>query len=132
METTSTHIKYKSNDNDDSNIIFFIILDRCMCRRKTLTSVPKCLSDVKSTWPNTKRTALHVAARFGYHECISKLVQLGSNIEKKDKDGKTALELAAWKNHCTTIQELVRFGANLKAINAYKFIKTVDNCIKGI
>ena len=50
-----------------------------------------------SVWPNTKRTALHVAARFGNPGCVTILVENGADLEKEDKDGKTALELAVWK-----------------------------------
>ena len=64
--------------------------------------------------PKTKRTALHVAARFGNAECIPILVRFGANIETEDKDGKTALELAVWKKHCLAAQELKKLGASIK------------------
>ena len=75
--------------------------------------------------PNTKRTALHVAARFGNAECIPILVRFGANIETGDKDGKTALELAVWKKHCLAAQELEKLGANKKGLAASK-------CFEGI
>ena len=81
-------------------------------------------------WPKTRRTALHIAARFGFHECIKELIVNGADIERKDKDGKTPLELAAWKNHCQTIQELVRLGAKKYPMD-YDLLKKVHSCSKG-
>ena len=75
--------------------------------------------------PNTRRTALHVAARFGNAECIPVLIRFGANIETEDKDGKTALELAVWKKHCIAAQELEKFGANKKGL-------TASDCFEGI
>ena len=85
----------------------------------------RCLKTVLSVRPNTKRTALHIAARFGNAECIPILVRFGAYIETEDKDGKTALELAVWKKHCLAAQELEKLGANKKGLAASK-------CFKGI
>ena len=73
--------------------------------------------------PNTKRTALHVAARFGHAECIPILVRFGANIETEDKDGKTALELAVWKKQCLAAHELEKLGANKKGLASSKCFK---------
>ena len=75
--------------------------------------------------PKTKRTALHVAARFGNAECIPILVRFGANIETEDKDGKTALELAVWKKHCLAAQELEKLGASIKGLRNRR-------CFEGI
>ena len=81
-----------------------------------------------SVWPNTKRTALHVAARFGNPECVTILVENGADLEKEDKDGKTALELAVWKKQCPVIQELAKLGAKKKYLTKQQF----GNCFKRI
>ena len=81
-----------------------------------------------SVWPNTKRTALHVAARFGNPECVPILVENGADLEKEDKDGKTALELAVWKKQCPVIQELAKLGAKKKYLTKQQF----GNCFKRI
>ena len=82
-------------------------------------------------WGNTNRTALHVAARYGRHECIEGLILNGADIEKQDKDGRTPLELAAWKSHCLAIQELVRLGAN-KPWTAHTLLKNIGTCLDGL
>ena len=89
--------------------------------------VDKCLPSVKSVWPNTKRTALHVVARHGHSKCISILVQNGANTEKLDKDGKTPLALAAWQNDCESIQELLKAGARVEKVGT-KHLKTIELC----
>ena len=97
-----------------------------MCRKNSAKH--DCLNDVSALWPNTKRTALHIAARFGYSECVPILVKYGADIEKEDKDGKTALELAVWKQHCLVIQELHKLGANKRSITRQQF----GNCLKSM
>ena len=77
--------------------------------------------------PNTRRTALHVAARFGNAECIPVLVRFGANIDTEDKDGKTALELAVWKKHCLAAQELEKMGANKKGLTASPCFEGMKN-----
>ena len=89
------------------------------------------MKDVASVWPKTKRTALHIAARYGFHECINDLKVNGADIEAKDKDGKTPLELAAWKKHSHTIQELVRLGDKQYSMD-YKLLKNIHICLKGM
>ena len=90
----------------------------------------KCLEDVKSTMPKTKRTALHLAARYGKYECISVLVSRGSNIEERDKDGQTPLALAAWQYHCRVVEELIRLGAKKNEIKL-KLRSNIDQCLEG-
>ena len=88
------------------------------------------MKDVYASWPNTKRTALHVAARNGDTACILKLVHIGANIEQIDKDAKTALALAAWKHNCQSIKELVRMGADTQALSKI-LMKNIESCLKG-
>lgn len=89
--------------------------------------VDKCLPSVKSVWPNTKRTALHIVARHGHSQCISILVGSGANTESLDKDGKTSLALAAWQNDCESIQELLKAGARVEKVGT-KHLKTIELC----
>ena len=89
--------------------------------------VDKCLPRVKSVWPNTKRTALHIVARHGHSQCISILVESGANTESLDKDGKTPLALAAWQNDCESIQELLKAGARVEKVGA-RHLKNIDLC----
>ena len=89
--------------------------------------VDKCLPRVKSVWPNTKRTALHIVARHGHSQCISILVESGANTESLDKDGKTPLALAAWQNDCESIQELLKAGARVEKVGT-KHLKTIELC----
>ena len=89
--------------------------------------VDNCLPSVKSVWPNTKRTALHVVARHGHSKCISILVQNGANTEKLDKDGKTPLALAAWQNDCESIQELLKAGARMEKVGT-RHLKNINLC----
>ena len=91
--------------------------------------VDKCLPSVKSVWPNTKRTALHIVARHGHSQCISILVESGANTESLDKDGKTPLALAAWQNDCESIQELLKAGARVEKVGT-KHLKTIELCEK--
>ena len=89
--------------------------------------VDECLASVKSVWPNTKRTALHVVARHGHSKCISILIESGANTETLDKDGKTPLALAAWQNDCESIQELLKAGARVEKVER-THLKNIDLC----
>ena len=64
-----------------------------------------------------KRSALHIAARFGKTECARVLVAAGARIEARDKDGKTPLQLAAWKKHCGVVKVLVSARAKEDRLN---------------
>ena len=89
-----------------------------------------CLKNVHERLPKTNRTALHIAARYGVEECIAILIKEGADIEAEDKDGKTAIALAAWKRHCNIIRLLVKIGAR-KETAGRKYSKNLDECIQG-
>ena len=59
------------------------------------------------TTNGAKRTALHIAARYNKADCAKILIDAGANIEARDKDQKTPLQLAAWKKNCGPIKALV-------------------------
>ena len=52
----------------------------------------------KDTWwcgmCYTTTTALHEAVRYGQVSIVEYLLQVGADVEKKDSDGRTALEVA--------------------------------------
>ena len=100
-------------------------LDNCLCQFREY-----CLQNVHSRLHKTNRTALHLAARYGKEECIGVLVKQGANIEAKDKDGQTAVALAAWKRHCNVIKILIKVGANRETAGS-KYSKNIEECLKS-
>src|SRR5689334_19932880 len=60
-----------------------------------------------------RNTALHVAARKGYLECLVLLLKHGANVNKKRKDGKTPLHLAALNGLLKCCEYLINHGANV-------------------
>ena len=61
--------------------IILNLLESCLCQLKNQDG--RCFKNVLSTFKKSKRTALHIAARHGNYECISILVEHGSNIEQR-------------------------------------------------
>ncbi|KAL6722381.1 hypothetical protein ACLMJK_001488 [Lecanora helva] len=57
------------------------------------------------------RTALHFAAEFGSEDVISLLLQNGADREASDKDGLTALQLAAFRRKIHNADTLLNMGA---------------------
>ena len=105
------------------------LLENCLCQLRKPDG--KCFfQNVRSTLRESSHTALHLAAFEGNHECISILVEHGANIEERDKDGQTPLVLAAGKNHCIAVSELILFGANKYAVND-SLHNNIDECMKG-
>ena len=94
-------------------------MKKCLCMMpKAHRSLPKgklCFESEK-TLNADNRTALHVAARFNEFECAKILVNSKADINAKDKDKKTPLQLAAGFNkdasHCASINVLVTMNAN--------------------
>ena len=104
----------------------------CLCQLGwRITYYKRCFTSVKSKLLQSNRSPLHIAARYGVNECIPTLLHLGSMLEAKDKDGATPLALAAWGNHCSTINILLDNGA--KSSNLMKNAKEkVDKCLINI
>ena len=73
-----------------------------------------CLRNVHSRIPETNRSALHQASINGDINCIKALVRRGSNMDDKDKDGHTPLELALLQNKCKVATYLTKLGASTK------------------
>ena len=82
------------------------------------------------TTNGAKRTALHIAARYGKTDCAKILIEAGANVEARDKDQKTALHLAAWKKHCGPIQALVTARAKDDYLSQ-KLKDNVEACSPG-
>jgi len=71
-----------------------------------------------------QRTALHAACRKGHLEAVKVLLRAKSNLESKDKCGRTALHVAIIKRQEETVKiEMVRVllesGANLESKDKY-------------
>ena len=61
---------------------------------------------------------LHAAAKKNDTASLLALLQQGTNIHAADKDGQTALMLAADKNHLQAVQTLLAHGAQITAKGA--------------
>lgn len=64
-------------------------------------------------------TPLLIASKNGHFEIVRFLVEHGADVNDRDRGRqKTALHLAAWYRHLSTVQCLVRLGAGLVAKDA--------------
>ena len=77
------------------------------------------------------RTALHITARYGQTECAKVLIKAGAVVDGLDKDKKTPLQLAAWKNHCGVMKELVKARANEAVITSNAEKANLKTCAPG-
>ena len=59
------------------------------------------------------KTALHVAARYGQHECVQFLLTRGAEKEARDSDQKTPIQLALNMQRCKSIKILVEAKADI-------------------
>ena len=55
----------------------------------------------------------HSAAIQGHIECLKELIAAGADINKEDKDGRTALWTAANQGHIECLKELIAAGADI-------------------
>ena len=64
-------------------------------------------------------TPLHLAARFGFVEILTVLIENGANISGRDCNGSTALHIAACHNQFAVFKKLVEQGVdpNVKSFN---------------
>lgn len=63
-------------------------------------------------------TPLHLACRDGHEKIASFLLEMGANVESKNKFGRTpSLYLASWKGHGTIVSFLLQNGAK---VNVYQ------------
>lgn len=80
-------------------------------------------ADVEAIVPNPqsvlyKSTPLHVAASDGKAGIVELLVKAGAKVERRDKDGCTALFLAVRDGHEKVSKFLIEHGADIKATNS--------------
>jgi uncharacterized protein len=66
---------------------------------------------------NTNKTALMLAASYGYVEVAEQLLQRGADVQAVDGDGNTALHLATCNNKPELISLLLQHGADVNARN---------------
>ena len=58
---------------------------------------------------------------WGHHRVVKRLIHVGADIEKLDKNGNTALMLASQLGHTSTVLQLIRSGADVSAKNKLGF-----------
>src|SRR5262245_54479384 len=64
---------------------------------------------------------LGVAARNGHTKTVRNLIKAGSDVNGRDRDGKTALMWAASYGHTDTLRALIDLGADVNAQSYYKW-----------
>lgn len=62
------------------------------------------------------RTALHMAADFGFGECVAVLLEAGGRAEARDWDGLTPLMRAACEGRLDCVKLLIAAGADIDAM----------------
>jgi len=94
-------------------------LAKCLClipaEHKNALPAGKLCFDAQSVNAQN-RTALHVAARYGKHKCVKTLIAKGADVEARDVDQKTPIQLAQWKSKefgCGSVRALVRAQAKI-------------------
>ena len=97
--------------------------------KSNLPTGEKSFASVRSL-NKINRTALHIAARFGDAECVKTLYESGANIEARDKQGKTPLQLAQWKSAefgCAAVNALIDAHAKTDYLSQNE-VKAVEAC----
>ena len=66
------------------------------------------------------RTALHIAAEYGYQEILRELLEKDSScVDSQDSIKETPLHLAVSSNNISSVEILLRYGANPNIQNSY-------------
>jgi len=107
-----------------NNVYELTTLAKCLClipaEHKNALPAGQLCFDAQSV--NAKnRTALHLAARYGKHKCVKTLIDNGANVEARDADQKTPIQLAQWKSKefgCGSVRALVRAQAKIDHLGA--------------
>ena len=107
----------------------FMDASRC-CTPKTIASLmPRAVDLETRGWFD--RTALHFAAEGGNLRAIDFMLDLGADLEARDKDGLTPIMAAIDSSSgWDAVEHLARHGANLKARNDYGqtvLMQAIDN-----
>ena len=133
------------NADDSIDVLFSSgLLKKCLCLMPRRVHPNHATDPTKSFLPTRmgcygspliknkdQRTALHIAARYGQTECAKILIQNGAVVDGLDKDGKSPLQLAAWKNHCGVMKELVKSRANTNVITSNTEKSNLKACAPG-
>ncbi len=59
-----------------------------------------------------------MAAHVGRTEVVSLLLDAGADIEAKDRDGSTPLQVAAWQGHANVVRLLLAAGADIDSLDS--------------
>jgi len=96
-------------------------LAKCLClvpaAHKNALPAGKSCFDSPTAVNAKNRTALHIAARYGNHKCTKTLIENKANVEARDADKKTPIQLAQWKSDelgCGSVKALVNAQAKLE------------------
>jgi len=123
-----------------NNVYELTTLAKCLClipaEHKDAIPAGKLCFDGLSSVNSKKRTALHIAARYGKHKCVKTLIAKGANVEALDADKKTPIQLAQWKSEelgCGSVVALVNGNAvithldNAERARVTKCMKQIEN-----
>jgi len=121
-----------------NNVYELTALTKCLClmpakQPNVLPSGKLCFDGLNSVNAQN-RTALHIAARYGKHKCVKTLITKGANVEAKDADHKTPLELAQWKSEelgCGSVVALVNGNAVMAHLGDRERAR-VSKCMKEV
>ena len=96
-------------------------LAKCLClvpaAHKNALPAGKSCFDSPTDLNAKNRTALHIASRYGKHKCTRTLIENKANVEARDADEKTPIQLAQWKSDelgCGSVKALVNAQAKLE------------------
>lgn len=76
-------------------------------------------ADLMSTTRDTQSTPLEQAAAFGSLPAIKFLLPLYPDLNRRDRDGWSAIHWAAEEGHLSTVMLLLENGADLNAVSSY-------------
>ncbi|XP_044262237.1 ankyrin repeat and death domain-containing protein 1A-like isoform X2 [Tribolium madens] len=91
----------------------------CAARNNRITIVDFLIDTLEDTRVDAVdidgQTALFHAAMGGHIEIIKRLIDLGANLNKKNKENKTALHVACERGHCDVADLLLTHEADMEA-----------------
>ena len=70
-------------------------------------------SNVNEAEPDTKQTALHLAACFGHNASVEALLSWRAEVNQQDQRGWTSLHLACQEGHLLCVRTLLKARASL-------------------
>ncbi len=138
-----------NNIEKEKQVIIIILLQKykCIDKEHTLRTIAnlgnledlklllKMDVDINQAGPKTGKTAMHYAAQKGHLKVVEMLITSGANIDLKDKDGATPLDLALQVNHeeviklIKTTNFLISEGSGIPSFSINPDTKRLDNII---